>query len=84
MYADGFVLLELLSRNNFFSLCFPDPVFLGTICGKESQKHISITALGSGRGEKRVLSIGAAIEFAKANNLLGLLVDSDLLVSFLS
>jgi len=27
-----------------------------------------------------VLSIGAAVEFAKANNLLGLLVDSDLLV----
>jgi len=27
-----------------------------------------------------VLSIGAAIEFAKANKLLGLLVDSDLLV----
>jgi len=55
------------------------PVFLGTICGKESENHISVTALGSGRGEKRVSSIGAAIEFAKANNLLGLLMDSDLL-----
>lgn len=61
-------------------MCFSDPVFLGTICGKKSEEHVSVTALGSGRGEKRVLSIGAAIEFAKANNLLGLLVDSDLLV----
>ena len=38
------------------------------------------TAAGSGRGEKCVTSVGSAVEFAKVNNLLGLLVDSDLLV----
>ena len=61
-----------------------DPVFLGTICGRGSEQLIRPTAAGSGRGEKRTLSVGAAVEFAKANNLLGLFVNSDLLVSPLS
>ena len=74
-----FRLLRSIFTETFPHL-FEDPVFLGTICGKESDKHISATALGAGRGEKHVLSIGAAVEFAKTNNLLGLLVDSDLLV----
>ncbi|KAF9534972.1 cyclin-dependent protein kinase inhibitor [Crepidotus variabilis] len=56
------------------------PVFLGTICGKDSEIHLSHTSLGSGRGDERVLSVGAAVEFAKANNLLGLFVNSELLV----
>jgi CDK inhibitor PHO81 len=73
--------MQTTSTQNYqLNYIYIDPVFLGTICGKESEKHISVTALGSGRGEKHVSSIGAAIEFAKANNLLGLLVDSDLLV----
>jgi len=56
------------------------PVFLGTICGKGSKNLVCSTAAGSGQGEMCVTSVGAAVDFAKANNLLGLLVDSDLLV----
>lgn len=39
--------------------------------------------MGSGQGEKRVSSVGAAVEFAKANNMLGLFVDASLLVSLI-
>jgi CDK inhibitor PHO81 len=67
-----------LSQHSFLPL---DPVFLGTLCGRRSEQLIRPTAAGSGRGEKRTLSVGAAVEFAKANNLLGLFVNSDLLVS---
>ncbi|KAF9569404.1 hypothetical protein CPC08DRAFT_623988, partial [Agrocybe pediades] len=57
------------------------PVFLGTICGKDDSRLPSATASGSGKNDKRVSSVGAAVEFAKANNLLGIFVESQLLVS---
>ncbi|KAF9482025.1 hypothetical protein BDN70DRAFT_488230 [Pholiota conissans] len=56
------------------------PVFFGCICGKGSTNLPCPTSLGSGKEEKRVLSVGAAVEFAKANNLLGLFVDAKLLI----
>jgi len=56
------------------------PVFLGSICGRDSIQLLNPTASGSGKDDKRVFSVGAAVEFAKANNLLGLFVNSELLV----
>jgi len=53
---------------------------LGSICGNGSTHLLNQTASGSGKDDKRVSSVGAAVEFAKANNLLGLFVDSELLV----
>jgi len=57
-----------------------DPVFFGCMCGKDGLHLPSPTASGSGSNLQRVSSVGAAVEFAKANNLLGIFVDADLLV----
>ena len=58
-----------------------DPVFIGTMYGQESVNIPGSTAIGSSLEDKRTSSVGAAAEFAKANNLLGLFVEADLLVS---
>ncbi|KAH9482952.1 Ankyrin repeat protein nuc-2 [Psilocybe cubensis] len=55
------------------------PVFFGTVCGKNPIDNPSQTACGSGNDDKRVSSVGAAVEFAKANNLLGIFVETQLL-----
>ena len=60
--------------------CPSVPVFFGCICGKDGLHLPSPTAWGSGNNLRRVSSVGTAIEFAKANNLLGIFVDADLLV----
>lgn len=60
--------------------CHSVPVFFGCICGKDHLHLPSPTALGSCSNLRRISSVGAAIEFAKANNLLGIFVDADLLV----
>jgi hypothetical protein len=57
-----------------------DPVFFGCVCGKDGLHLPSPTAWGSGSNSRRISSVGAAIEFAKANNLLGIFIDADLLV----
>ena len=58
-----------------------DPVFFGCVCGKDALHLPSpSTAWGSGSSPRRISSVGAAIEFAKANNLLGIFIDADLLV----
>jgi hypothetical protein len=36
---------------------------------------------GEGETDNRLLSVGAAVEFATTNNLLGIFVDDDLLVN---
>jgi CDK inhibitor PHO81 len=56
------------------------PVFLGSICGRGSDRLPTSTAAGAGKDDRRVSSVGAAVEFAKANNLLGIFVDAELLV----
>jgi len=56
------------------------PVFFGCVCGKDVLHLPSPTAWGSGSNPRRISSVGAAIEFAKANNLLGIFIDADLLV----
>ena len=61
--------------------CPSDPVFFGCVCGKDGLHLPSpTTAWGSGSNSRRISSVGAAIEFAKANNLLGIFIDADLLV----
>ncbi|KAI0069093.1 ankyrin [Artomyces pyxidatus] len=57
------------------------PVFFASSCGKASRQPPSATALASGGShDERLSSLGSAVEFSKNNNLLGVFVDSDLLV----
>ncbi|KAG5716083.1 Ankyrin repeat protein nuc-2 [Termitomyces sp. T112] len=57
------------------------PVFFVTRCGKDSLSVPSLTALGAEEeNDPRLSSIGAAVEFARINNLLGVFVDASLLV----
>jgi len=57
------------------------PVFFASRCGKASTHTPSATSLGVEEAkDPRLSSIGAAVEFAKSNNLLGVFVDADLLV----
>jgi hypothetical protein len=59
-----------------------DPVFFVSRCGKINTYTPSPTALGAEEeNDPRQSSIGAAVEFARINNLLGVFVDADLLVS---
>ncbi|GLB33490.1 putative cyclin-dependent protein kinase inhibitor [Lyophyllum shimeji] len=80
-------------RKIAFASCSPDvcsmlnwkqpnyPVFFVTPCGKNSTYTPSATALGAEEGnDPRLSNIGAAVEFARINNLLGVFVDADLLV----
>ncbi|KAF5370035.1 hypothetical protein D9758_001345 [Tetrapyrgos nigripes] len=57
------------------------PVFFASYCGKpvESSSR-SITFDDEDGHDRRVLSLGAAVEFAKMNNLLGIFVDATLLL----
>jgi len=55
------------------------PVFFGTKCGKDKLSLPNPTAFGSGQDDKRSSSVGCAVEFAKANNLLGVFVERELL-----
>ena len=59
-----------------------DPVFFASQCGKKQNQpnHLSLT---EDVEEWRTASVGAAVEFARANNLLGIFVDADLLVMLL-
>ncbi|KAJ7688424.1 cyclin-dependent protein kinase inhibitor [Mycena rosella] len=56
------------------------PVFFASQCGKKPglPNHLSFTREDVEDG--RTTSVGAAVEFARANNLLGIFVDADLLM----
>src|ERR1700726_1468003 len=57
----------------------------GTHCGKSNTDTPSSTALGFNDGkDRRLSSLSAGVEFCKNNNLLGLFVTADLLVSLFS
>ncbi|KAF8076069.1 cyclin-dependent protein kinase inhibitor [Lyophyllum atratum] len=57
------------------------PVFFISRCGKNSAYTPSAAALDAEEeNDPRLSSIGAAVEFARINNLLGVFVDADLLV----
>lgn len=59
-----------------------DPVFFVSCCGKNSAYTSSLMALGAEEeNDPKRSSVGAAVEFARINNLLGVFVDADLLVS---
>ena len=59
-----------------------DPVFFAAQCGEVNRSSPSDTALSTkDTNDRRLSSLSAAVEFAKDNNLLGIFVDADLLVS---
>ncbi|KAL4241238.1 Peroxisome assembly protein 12 [Abortiporus biennis] len=56
------------------------PVFFASHCGLSSPKPLSPTSLSVGDAhDYRLSSLGAAVEWCKLNNLLGLLLDAELL-----
>ncbi|KAF8639626.1 hypothetical protein AX17_000891 [Amanita inopinata Kibby_2008] len=55
------------------------PVFYASLCGKENGVAIGLST-NDDDDDDRASSLGAAVEFAKSNNLLGVFVDADLLV----
>lgn len=60
---------------------FADPVFLASQCGEVHRAPPSATALSTDDAhDHRLWSLDAAVEFAKVNNLLGVLLDAGLLV----
>lgn len=60
-----------------------DPVFFATGCGWENTSWPSPTALGyrDADGDQRLGSMASAVNFAKSNNLLGVMLEADLLVN---
>lgn len=61
---------------------YADPVFFASLCGQAGVKPPSETALTvQDAHDYRLSSLGAAVEWCKLNNLLGLLLDAELLVS---
>lgn len=60
---------------------FIDPVFFGSQCGEKSPFVPSPTALSiADVTDRRLFSLDAAVEFAKENNLLGVLLNAEALV----
>ncbi len=58
-----------------------DPVFLASQCGEGPRAPPSATALSTDDAhDHRLWSLDAAVEFAKMNNLLGVLLNAGLLV----
>ena len=61
---------------------FVDPVFFASQCGRTCPRRPSATALSiDDAKDYRLSSLNCAVELCKANNMLGLLLDAELLVS---
>ena len=59
----------------------PDPVFFASHCGRHGRYPPSATALSVGDAhDYRLGSLNSAVELCKLNNLLGVLLDAELLV----
>ncbi|CAK5276058.1 unnamed protein product [Mycena citricolor] len=56
------------------------PIFFATQCGKNQSDPDRAPFVGGDDWDGRTSSVGAAVEFARANNLLGIFVDSELLI----
>ncbi|KAJ7228963.1 cyclin-dependent protein kinase inhibitor [Mycena pura] len=56
------------------------PVFFTSQCGKTQGQSIRPAAIREDDEDWRTTSVGAAVEFARANNLLGIFVDAGLLM----
>lgn len=61
-------------------IVFIDPVFFSSRCGKNNQHLPTLGYQLVNEDDERVRSVGAAVEFARDNNLLGVFVDAELLV----
>ena len=60
-----------------------DPVFFASQCGQKGSVTPSRTALSvADVTDRRLTCLGAAVKFAKKNNLLGVFVDAAVLVSW--
>ena len=58
-----------------------DPVFFASLCGRESSANPSPNVLAHAEaGDERLSSLESAVRFSKANNLLGVIVEGDILV----
>ena len=61
---------------------FPDPVFFASLCGREASVSPSPTSLANAEArDERSSSLESAVRFSKANNLLGVFIEGDILVS---
>jgi hypothetical protein len=59
-----------------------DPVFFASLCGREDSVNPSPAVLAHAEaGGERLSSLASAVRFSKANNLLGVIVAADILVS---
>lgn len=64
------------------TLHFTDPVFFSSYCGMlPRESHDAEASIETAMGDLRQKSISGAVDFAKENNLLGVLVDARILVS---
>jgi CDK inhibitor PHO81 len=60
-----------------------DPVFFASQCGQRGSVAPSNTALNvDDVSDRRLSCLGAAVKFAKKNNLLGIFIDAAVLVRF--
>ena len=59
-----------------------DPVFFASLCGREDSVNPSpAISAHAEAGDERLSSLASAVRFSKANNLLGVIVAADILVS---
>ena len=59
-----------------------DPVFFASLCGREGSASPSPNVLAHAEaGDERLSSLESAVRFSKANNLLGVIVEGDILVN---
>lgn len=59
-----------------------DPVFFASFCGREASVNPSPIVLEhADAGDERLSSLESAVRFSKANNLLGVFIEGDILVN---
>lgn len=75
-------LSKVFNLDDVINPCHQDPVFFAAHCEKRADLLPSRTAYGFNGDDIIVRSVGAAVDFAKVNNLLGIFVDAELLVSY--
>ena len=76
-------LFFFLSSKHYYPLSITDPVLFSSSCGEVRAKPPSTTAAirnEATSSDLRLTSISAAVEFSKNNNLLGVFLDTYLLV----
>ncbi|KAJ6567179.1 cyclin-dependent protein kinase inhibitor [Mycena vulgaris] len=74
------VLRTIYNTSGSFDGPLPHPVFFASQCGKKLGLPNHLSFIGEDVEDWRTRSVGAAVEFARANNLLGIFVDAGLLM----